>query len=236
MSASVIHFLNKDLLRKQEFISNGTFNVPDKVDRVFVWGCGGGGGGGGAAPGDGFISNGGGAGGGGAGGQLTLIEVTPLSAIPITIGTGGTGGLASTSGTNGGDSSFGSTVFPGAKGGWGQVAGLFTIGERIGKVGGMGTYIGGVSDSFGSVSTGSGQNSANYKGGNPGGVGFPFGGGGAGGEFGAGGNGGISGGVGGSAGANTGAGGGGGGSSSTVGGAGGNGGSGRIIVYWIETE
>lgn len=111
-----------DLLGNSEtFTSDGTFTVPESVNRVAVIGIGGGGGGG---SGDNVSVSGGygGAGGGAANGYLTIVEVTPNNDITVTIGNGGDGGDPVTSdgpgneGSPGEDSFFGNLKFEGGKG------------------------------------------------------------------------------------------------------------------------
>lgn len=79
------------------FTSSGSFTVPDGVTQIFVSGCAAGGGGGSslATNSSSFLTGGS----GGGAGQPALnvpITVTPGQVIPITIGTGGTGGTAAT--------------------------------------------------------------------------------------------------------------------------------------------
>jgi len=107
MSASLLHFINKGLVKRQVFNSNGTFTVPKGVEYVYVEGCGGGGGG---AFGVDFP-------GCGAGSAL-WVDVVPESNVSVVIGAGGAAaGAVGADGGDGGDSSFGSVVFYGAAGG-----------------------------------------------------------------------------------------------------------------------
>ena len=78
-----------------------TFHVPANVSRLFVevWGAGGGGGFGGEIFGPGF----GGGGGGGGAFSCEIINVTPGSALTITVGAGGASGQATAGGDDGGD-------------------------------------------------------------------------------------------------------------------------------------
>jgi hypothetical protein len=88
-------------LRYQEFTANGTFNVPSTVNKVKVEVIGGGGGGGKTS----------GSGGGAGGYASAILTVTPSSSISVTVGAGGIGATGGTeAGTDGGTSSFGSSV------------------------------------------------------------------------------------------------------------------------------
>lgn len=99
MSASHI-FLPSKQGNREEFLSSGTFNVPEGVTHVTVLGCGGGQGG----------QNGGDKrGGNGAGLVVGSVSVTPGSSVSVTVGGGGAPGLGV-----GGNSSFGSFVMKGA--------------------------------------------------------------------------------------------------------------------------
>lgn len=51
MSSSLIHFADKGIWQSEEFLADGTFNVPAGVNGVILVGCGGGGGGGAAGAG-----------------------------------------------------------------------------------------------------------------------------------------------------------------------------------------
>lgn len=100
------------------FTSNGTFNVPENVTRVFVTGIGGGGGGGSSN------TTRGGTGGGSGVNKCVAVAVTPLASIAVTIGSGGASnanGSATTFGAlvtfSGGEA--GETVSPGANTGRG---------------------------------------------------------------------------------------------------------------------
>ena len=214
MSASLLHFLPKGIVKSQSFGSSGTFNVPKGVTFVFVEGSGGGQAGGrglGSSP---FT---GGLGGNGARGGLVVVSVTPEAAVTVTIGSGGSEPLGV-----GGNSSFGSTVFLGASG--------VGTAKDIGYQGGSGAPNG--------TSGGSpGQSSLSFEGGaggtSDGNSSSPGGGGGGGaGHWGSGGAGGTVGTPSGGGG-NTSAGGGGSSSASLPGGSGGDG---RIVVYWVEPE
>ncbi len=96
----------------QTFTSSGTFTVRSGVTRLLVemWGSGGGGGGG--TPSTYY-------GGGGGGGAyiLALVDVSPLSSIPVTIGVGGAGGAQATAGSPGGSTIFGTLSAGGGQGG-----------------------------------------------------------------------------------------------------------------------
>lgn len=81
----------------QEFVSNGTFTVPENVYTIFVTACGGGGGGGGTHK---YTKNYdryyNGSGGGGAEAIVRKpFSVTPLTQMFITVGKGGNGGVYS---------------------------------------------------------------------------------------------------------------------------------------------
>jgi hypothetical protein len=95
----------------QIFTAGDTWDVPEGIDQVFVYGAGGGGGGGGGHNAPIGISSGGG------GGQGVLPTAAILTGIAfgetytITIGAGGAGGA---DGANGGDG--GSTIFSGTAG------------------------------------------------------------------------------------------------------------------------
>ena len=91
---------------REIFTSSGTF-IPQRIGIHRLRMCGGGGGGGGVKIGD--TTGGCGGGGGGGSGQEAdaYINITSLAPIPITIGAGGSGG-ANTTGSNGGNTSFGS--------------------------------------------------------------------------------------------------------------------------------
>jgi hypothetical protein len=101
MSASHI-FLPPKQGNRQEFLSSGTFVVPEGVTHVTVIGCGGGGGG--------YVDSGG----DGAGLGIKSVSVTPGASIPVTIGAGGVPNVT-ISNCKGGDSSFGSVLFVGAR-------------------------------------------------------------------------------------------------------------------------
>ena len=236
MSAALIHFLNKDLFRTEEFTANGNFTVPKGVTNVIVIGWGGGGGGAG-----GTNSAGSGEGGdGGAGAMLGVAfsAVTSEAVLPVVIGAGGTagpGGNINNSGGNGQNSTFNGITFVGGTGG--QIA---TERDRL-----SGPVRGGIGeDSSPSTAAQAGDRSAFFTGGaagTDGGSGTSVGGGGAAGPGGGGAAGANSpapsgaGVNGNSAAANTGAGGGGGSEAdSGTGGNGGAGGSGKIIIAWVE--
>jgi len=127
----------------QEFISSGTFNVPEDVTSVLVEMIGGGGGG---SEGENFppSTGPGGTGGNSAARILQLVSVTPLSAITVTIGAGGSGGFIVGSGVKpggkGGNTSFGSLTALGAEGGLNNAQLQPNI---SGGLGGQGTTSGG---------------------------------------------------------------------------------------------
>lgn len=218
--------LDGKTLKIQEFLSNGTLNVPSDVSILLVEGCGGGGGGGGGA----------GAGQQGRGGDgapfvSRIISVTPGSSHAVTIGTGGAGGPAATAtfGGNGTDTTLGSLL-------------ICRGGSAGGNTGGTNNFInpnnscgGGTgSATQGANGASRGQSTENgFYGGTP--ANFPTdtigGGGGGAGPFGNGGNGGKLNLIAPqNAAANTGAGGGGG----TGFFGGGNGGSGRLKVTYLS--
>lgn len=219
MSAGFIFFPERDIYDSQTFTGNGTFNVPEHVEFVFVEGAGGGGGGGGGQ----YVAAGNGIGGGGGGGSggFRVIPVTPGGSVSVTIGAGGAGGAGGTPGTpdgvdgsDGTDSVFGSVNFPGGKGG--------RKGGQANGQPGAGTYFGGQGSDF-PVTENHAQNSVSFEGGGLAGGGAGFFGNGAAKNA--------------SASANTGAGGGGGaGGIAGNGTAGGAGGSGQITVYWMRLK
>ena len=98
----------------ETFTASTTWTAPTGVTSVTaeVWGGGGGGGG------QNQNSDGGGGGGGGAYSQQTAITVTPGNGYTVTVGAAG-GGVASSCGGTGGDSSFVDTATVLAKGGVG---------------------------------------------------------------------------------------------------------------------
>ncbi len=91
----------------QVFTANGSFTVPENVNRVLVYAAGGGGGGGGGRVTGGSQTSGGG---GGSGAALVpiFIPTTPLNVISVTIGAGGGGGAVTVAGSDGANTSFGS--------------------------------------------------------------------------------------------------------------------------------
>lgn len=104
-------------LRSQIFTANGIFTPPAGVTSVYVSGIGGGGGGGAAVRTNAATTSA--AARGGNGGEYVtraLLSITPLAEYEITIGVGGAGAVitdsvsANQSGTNGGDTSFGSLL------------------------------------------------------------------------------------------------------------------------------
>lgn len=133
-------------IQSHEFISSGTFVIPDSVTRVLVAAIGGGGGGGG-----GYNSNtgGGGAGGGGAGYVVSVMDATPGEVVVVTIGSGGGGGRPSfTAGGNGGATSFGTYLT--ATGGTGGAPGRNGAGSSYSGSGAAGGGNGGASGQSGS--------------------------------------------------------------------------------------
>lgn len=109
--------------------ASGTFTVPKGVRFLFVSAIGGGGGGGGASGGAG-----GGGGGAGIGVKLKKIEVEGLDEIPVTIGTGGTGGTTRQRGESGTATIIGN--FFTVNGGGGGAGGVSGTSVGSGGVGG----------------------------------------------------------------------------------------------------
>lgn len=111
MSGASVHFEGK--WESQTFTSSGSFTVPNSVDAVYIelWG----GGGSGASTGSGAVF------GGEAGENFNgFVAVTPGASIAVTIGAGGAApplSAASQDGNDGGDSSFGSLIARGGRGG-----------------------------------------------------------------------------------------------------------------------
>lgn len=114
------------LLRQTVFTASGTWTKGAGTTKILAQGVGGGGGGGGG----GYFSSGGGAG----GYASKFVNVTSISTVSVTIGSGGAGG-SSANGTSGGTTSFGShftcnggnggqysSVYPTIKGGLGGSA------------------------------------------------------------------------------------------------------------------
>lgn len=127
----------------QEFTTSGTYTPSDGVKSAYVEVFGAGGGGGGAnRAGDGTRGAGSGAGAGGY--AAKLIDVSGLTGDPtITIGAGGTGGIApSTDGTAGGNSSYddtgvgGSDTLTGNGGTGGKTNGITGTNAFLGGAGG----------------------------------------------------------------------------------------------------
>lgn len=102
-----VNFAVAKQMKFQEFNANGTFSVPLDVSVVHIWGIGGGGGG--------SVSS---AAGGGSGifGSRS-VAVTPGANVSVVIGGGGG------QGASGGQTSFGSVVFPGGEYGQPNVSG-----------------------------------------------------------------------------------------------------------------
>lgn len=102
------------------FSSDGTFDASN-TDLVFVEAIGGGGGGGGAGSGGNSV-NIGGSGGGGAY-AAGYADVSADSSISVTVGSGGAGGPGQfDNGSDGGNSSFGTTIEAGGGGGGGAAS------------------------------------------------------------------------------------------------------------------
>jgi hypothetical protein len=235
------------ILQSQLFTASGTFNVPAGVTGVWVSGVGAGGGGScrnAAAT----------AGGGGGGGEYVIgfpVNVTSSGTVTVTIGAGGPGaaGGAAAAGTDGGASSFGSSIsIAGGKAGTSAGVGGAGGGPKAGT-GGAGSGAVGLSGTqesplhFGGGGGGGGGNTTTTAGGagssagsNAGTAGGAVaasnagGGSGASTPWGAGGAGGTGGGAG-TAATSTNYGAGGGGASGTA--AAGKGADGLILVMWV---
>jgi mucin-19 len=206
-SDNISSYATGSSLKSQTFTGSGTFTVPSGITSVWVTMIGGGSGGAGD-------SSGNGAGGGGAGAFCIkrAVSVTAGAGVTVTIGGGGAGG-ASSIGSDGSATSFGSVSVSGAN---------------------AGGYIGNASNTL-AGNGGAAGNSRQYQFpagslGGKGGTTWTSGGvtwaGGAGGLYGNGGNSGTSANAGSAADANSGGGGGG-------GNGGGAGGSGIVIVEWM---
>jgi hypothetical protein len=99
-----LNSLTPGFSRMATWYNSATFTVPGGVYRLKVRLCGGGGGAGAGA-------NGLGGAGGGAGGYAeAILQVTPGTVIPVTVGAGGTGAVSSGLGGTGSTSSFGTYV------------------------------------------------------------------------------------------------------------------------------
>lgn len=131
-------------MRKQEFLSSGTWTAPAglKNGECWVTACGGGGGGGGTRLMNNPIPGSAGGGGGGDSVYRKQLTVTASTAYTITIGSGGSAGISSvtagsvTSGGDGGTTSFGALLsLTGGKGGGGTTT---ELGGRGGGRGGPG--------------------------------------------------------------------------------------------------
>jgi hypothetical protein len=217
----------------QTFTANGSFTIPSWCSFLFIEGIGGGGSGGG-----GFADAGGGGGGGGAY-WSTAIAVTPGAVASITVGAGGSGPAAATSGNDGGLSriSIGAVSYTWRPGKGGTASGTGGIGGAGGANNGGGNGgdnvapgSTGTSTAFGTGGDG-GTSDGTYGGGGGGGAGYGVNGNGDGATGGAGNSGGF---VGGS-GENYGAGGGGGsGASGSNQGGGGPGGQGIVMISYVK--
>jgi hypothetical protein len=138
--------------------TSGTFIPPCGVSTITVecWGGGGGGGGG-------FTGNSDGGGGGGGGGYSinTSVTVTSGTSYIYTVGLGGSGGAAQTTGTKGGTTTavFGTTTITatGGNGGTGNNAGNGTFN---GGTGGTGTFSGGNGGNGSGANSGGGGEAA----------------------------------------------------------------------------
>lgn len=115
----------------QFFTQSGTFTVPAGVTELQVIALGGGGGGGAVSNTNGAVGGGGGA---GSYGWVKLTNLAPT--YVVTIGAGGTGGISNgqQSGTQGGQTSFGSAVLCGGGGGGSPGnSGLGGVGSTTGQ-------------------------------------------------------------------------------------------------------
>jgi hypothetical protein len=117
----------------QVFASSGTFTVPAGVTEVLVELVGGGGGGGGSA-----ATNCGGGGGGGGYARKVVTGLTPGATVAVTVGAGGSVGLADAEGGTGGTSSFGAHCS--ATGGAGGTRGSFGGAGGAGGAGSGGDF------------------------------------------------------------------------------------------------
>jgi hypothetical protein len=211
----------------------GTFNVPAGVTEITVktWGAGAGAAGGGLAGG---ANSGGQGGGGGAFAQSTL-TVTPLAALPYSVGAGGSGGTPNHLGTDGGATNFNSSAVkaPGGKASTGPAGKGGQASAAVGDLrfsggnGGTATGSGGSGGGEGAASNNDGNDAPNVTGssGGSGGSGTSGANGGAGGNFNSNGHNGS---------APGGGGGGGGGDASA--GDGGGGGDGQIIISYVSAR
>jgi hypothetical protein len=145
------------------FTSGGSFDwtVPSGVTSVTVHLWGGGGGGGGSMD---AVWSGHAAGGGGGGGYSTAtVSVVPGAVIPITVGSGGLGGLPGSGGAAGGTTWFGSSHSAG--GGGGAAAGSGVVGNPGGAAG-----VGATTNGVGGNSSHSGGQDVGGTGGKAGGT------------------------------------------------------------------
>jgi hypothetical protein len=135
--------------QNQRFTASGNFTVPAGITKITV-ACWGGGGGGGAATGT--VSGGG----GGAGGAYARKEltVTPGQVIAVTVGIGGTAGVAAAGGAGGASYVLNtSTVF--AQGGAGGNLGSTANSSASGAAGSSGSSVGDIVRAGGNGGTGS---------------------------------------------------------------------------------
>lgn len=196
--------------------TSGSYTAP--VDGWYKITCIGGGGGGGAGKSVREVGTGGG-GGGSGGTSISLQRLSKNTAYSYVIGSGGTGGIVSTSdGSNGGNTTFTGTSTVTAGGGYGGQSG--DTGKASGGLGGSSNcYLPGFTGGSGSADVDSETDTTRGSGGSGGGHG-----GGAGTIIAVGGNG--------TSGTGGGGGGGGGRNKSSFGG--GNGGSGAIIIEYYD--
>lgn len=129
------------LVSVQKFTADGTWTRPTGVRYILVESKGGGGGGGGGSSNSNTTHGGG----GGEGGYCKeFIDVTAISSVTVTVGSGGAGGAVGANGSNGSDgedTTFGAHHTAG--GGKGGHAGSLTAGATSSSGGAGGTASGG---------------------------------------------------------------------------------------------
>jgi hypothetical protein len=123
---------------RQVFTSSGSWTKPAGLKFIVVH-CIGAGGGSGGSPGAGSGQAESGGGGGGAYSSEKILASALSSSETVTIGAAGTAGTHTTSGGNGGDTTFGTSAFLTAGGGSGSVVGVNTTGNSILEGGDGGT-------------------------------------------------------------------------------------------------